>query len=520
MIINPFVFILFITSLLMFVVFIRSWMIKGVRGAREFSLLALAGFIYSFFYAFELTATDLKSILIWIRFEYLGIVFIAPTILAFALKYTGRIRRFSLPLISALLVVPILTLVLVQTLHLHDLYYQNIYLDTSGSFPILTFERGIGYWLHVANLFLAVIVSNILFLQMWFNTNKIYRRQVTIIFIGSLIPIIGFILYLSRIWTVNIDITAFTMPLGALFFFYGLVRLNLFDLIPVARDRLFEALPDSVVVFDIKQRVLDYNSAAGKCLGLQEDSIGKPAEEVFDAWLKLAKAARADLKQSFSIEFNKKIAGEKHWFRAEFIPLNDNLNVLEGRMLILKDITERYLTEENLRLLATTDYLTGLWNRRFFSQSTAMELKRAIRYKRPFSIITMDLDHFKEINDTYGHSGGDRVLIALAALLKNRLRQVDIVARLGGEEFGILLPDTKIEEASILAEELRQNVETSIVWNDGEKISFTVSVGVAAYHEKIAAVDDLFKEADRALYKAKEKGRNCSVVSNSASEIF
>jgi len=144
-------------------------------------------------------------------------------------------------------------------------------------------------------------------------------------------------------------------------------------------------------------------------------------------------------------------------------------------------------------------------------QSLEREMERAKRYKHPFSVMFLDLDNFKHINDTLGHSAGDVALRQFASALKSSLRDSDIPGRMGGEEFGIILPNTDLKNGALLAERLRQNVEESIALHQGKKITFTVSIGLAAYSEEISNIDELLRKVDEALYEAKAEGRNCIV---------
>ncbi len=173
------------------------------------------------------------------------------------------------------------------------------------------------------------------------------------------------------------------------------------------------------------------------------------------------------------------------------------------------DITEKKEFDRRLEELASTDVLTGLWNRRHFFTAGATELARCRRYKSPFSMLMMDLDHFKRINDEFGHAAGDEVLRAMAALLKRNLRDVDVPARIGGEEFAVLLPSTGLEGALVAAERVRRSVEAVRVSFDGRELGFTVSIGVAGCCAETRDLDALMKAADAALYRAKEAGRNC-----------
>ena len=172
------------------------------------------------------------------------------------------------------------------------------------------------------------------------------------------------------------------------------------------------------------------------------------------------------------------------------------------------DVTKKRLLEENLRNLATTDPLTGASNRRHFMTRGAEEFTRSKRYGTPTTMITLDIDHFKKINDTYGHPVGDEVLKALVAICKDTVRTTDIFARMGGEEFTAILPETDLEDGIKTAERLRVAVEESRVAVDDGTIQYTVSLGVSQLHNDDVSMEDLMRRADSALYLAKDSGRN------------
>jgi diguanylate cyclase (GGDEF)-like protein/PAS domain S-box-containing protein len=182
---------------------------------------------------------------------------------------------------------------------------------------------------------------------------------------------------------------------------------------------------------------------------------------------------------------------------------------------ISTDITERKALEGQLEQQAHLDYLTGLNNRRHFMEQGETELARAQRHGRALSILMLDIDHFKQFNDTYGHKAGDQVLQKLAEVMHETLRTVDILGRIGGEEFAVLLPETGVAEAVEVAERLRRNVEqASVVFEAGLPQHFTVSIGITTQREKETNLDILLSEADRALYRAKDAGRNCVVAAS------
>jgi diguanylate cyclase (GGDEF)-like protein len=165
--------------------------------------------------------------------------------------------------------------------------------------------------------------------------------------------------------------------------------------------------------------------------------------------------------------------------------------------------------EERLKELSNTDYLTNLRNRRNFMESAEIEFTRARRYGKSLAIVMVDVDHFKRINDGYGHGIGDQILKLVAKILAQEVRRHDVIARYGGEEFAFLLAETNEEQARVMAERCRERIEAAQLMVKRSVVRVTASVGIAAYpHEGITRIGQLIDLADRALYRAKDSGRN------------
>ena len=190
-----------------------------------------------------------------------------------------------------------------------------------------------------------------------------------------------------------------------------------------------------------------------------------------------------------------------------------------GRMLTYVDVTDLVRQSQQLERLATTDGLTGVFNRRHFMTVAEAEWNRFQRYHRPMSLLVIDIDRFKSVNDRFGHDVGDRALVDVANLCKDGRRSSDIVARIGGEEFAILLPETELSQAGVVAERLRENVNETPFSAEARPIALTVSIGVAQASVSMSGIDALMKLADRALYEAKARGRN-RVVHGGATQSF
>jgi diguanylate cyclase (GGDEF)-like protein len=172
--------------------------------------------------------------------------------------------------------------------------------------------------------------------------------------------------------------------------------------------------------------------------------------------------------------------------------------------------TERL--QADLRRAATYDALTGILNRRAFLDLAEREMARARRSGAPYALLVMDIDYFKQVNDTFGHQAGDAVLKAITMAITGSLRQVDLFGRFGGEEFCILLPETREDAARVVAERICATIADLQVAHDGNVISTTVSIGVAEGTTATKAFDSIVADADLALYRAKESGRNRVIV--------
>jgi two-component system cell cycle response regulator len=171
--------------------------------------------------------------------------------------------------------------------------------------------------------------------------------------------------------------------------------------------------------------------------------------------------------------------------------------------------TEIKQAMEKMAELSTKDELTGLYNRRYFMESAEREAAGSARYGQDLSLLMLDLDFFKQINDSHGHPAGDRALKQTARLLKESIRQYDIACRYGGEEFAVIMPNTHLSDARTFCERLRKKIEGMTIRYESNEIRFTVSIGVAQFSAEVDnSIGDLIKRADDGLYTAKKQGRN------------
>jgi diguanylate cyclase (GGDEF)-like protein len=210
--------------------------------------------------------------------------------------------------------------------------------------------------------------------------------------------------------------------------------------------------------------------------------------------------------------------------RDELAVMYDAYETTRQKLLKGDIYTQLYLNKKELEIeshqkqnvelqeMAYIDPLTGTMNRRKFDELSQIELERSNRYKSELSFLMLDIDHFKKINDTYGHDAGDEVLKHFSSICLSMARNLDIVARIGGEEFVVMLRETDSDGALIFAERFREKISNSVVNHDGKSIKYTLSIGISSRQDNDKDAKAILQRADKALYGAKNSGRNRSII--------
>jgi diguanylate cyclase (GGDEF)-like protein/PAS domain S-box-containing protein len=293
-------------------------------------------------------------------------------------------------------------------------------------------------------------------------------------------------------------------------------------------NAIFTGITDyALVSLDRLGRVEDWNESIGRVTGFDRAAVvGKPYSVFYpDASITSARVLdrlRDADESGWSLDdgWRSRADGGRYWGSAMITPLHERPCPSTGSVrlpsaddessycLVIRDITDKREASEKLRLTNDCDHLTGIANRRTFFEEAEVELARWRRVPRPVSLLMLDADLFKGINDRHGHAAGDAVLRDLALALKSTFREVDIVARVGGEEFAVLLPSAAIDDALRAANRLLTRLAQRVVEVEGARITYTVSGGLAAMDASVSGLDVLMKRADDALYAAKNGGRN------------
>jgi diguanylate cyclase (GGDEF)-like protein/PAS domain S-box-containing protein len=284
-------------------------------------------------------------------------------------------------------------------------------------------------------------------------------------------------------------------------------------------SQIVTSTTDAVYTVDLDLRVLSWNPGAERMYGYTaEEMIGQPLEVLYPdsdegaEWQgsieRRARLLSGELDFQEYETTRRRKDGTLIEVAATSSPLRDHTGKVIGIVGSLRDITERRRTESQLAHLANHDPLTGLFNRQRFEEELSAATARAEQNRHAGAVLMLDLDNFKYVNETYGHRTGDELVASVAAMLQRQLRASDVLARFGGDEFGVLVAPTTEQRARALAEQLLAAVREHEVLVDGKTLRVSASIGVATFAGRDATAEELLADVDRAMYRSKECGRD------------
>ncbi|MED3550660.1 histidine kinase N-terminal 7TM domain-containing protein [Cytobacillus praedii] len=484
------------------------WKIKDAPGARYYILVTFMSAVFTFAYAFELMGTSLEEIRLWLRIEYLALPFIPVFILLMCLDYVGQ--RLKPWICYTLYVIPIITIFMHNTNSLHHLYYKSMKLRSDTPFPTIDLEGGPWFYIHSIFLFLCFMMSIIILLMQLKKSSFKFRMQILLMIAGLMIPLLANYFYINGLSPSGIDLGPVSMSISFLFHGIALVSFQMFNVTPIARDIVFENMQEGVIVLNQNNVIVDYNGTMLQLIPkLNKHAIGKPIRDVLRSNPRLAEI----ISNKQECDYKISLGGEHVYYHIRFSPVQNKKNISIGRIVTFANVTERVHIQEELKKLASTDGLTKVFNRTFFMEKIEEVFQSLTINGGGVSIIMFDIDHFKKVNDTFGHAIGDHILVHVADTAKKSLRNTDIMGRYGGEEFIICMANTPLYQACEFAETLREEIAKENRLINGEEVVITSSFGVSHAYinagESQYSIHSLMKQADEALYAAKGKGRNC-----------
>ncbi|WP_175637882.1 sensor domain-containing diguanylate cyclase [Metabacillus schmidteae] len=489
-------------------VFLRRHQYSNI--AQFFILYTTSISVYCFASAFGLMATNLEQIKFWTIILYIGLPFSPLLGLLFIMKYLGI--KLTSKKVIVLLTIPVISLVMVATNDLHHLHYRVFEVDPNLGAPYIHQEIGIWYVVHGIFTFSCMFVAFLLLLSRWRETAKIYRLQLLALMFGQLVPMVTAFIYLIGLTPPGVDPVPMVLWLSSLLYLWSINSSRLFTLTPIAKDTIFNSINDGVIVLDESYRLIEFNKACEIMFPrINQSMLGMEFEGV---WLRLS-GSSFPINIEASSSFTKEIQLSSDRIYQVRTSSLQHAKHDKGLLIIFTDITELKRLQIKLEQLAYYDELTQIYNRRAFFQKSEQEFAGAKKRSEPFTIILIDIDYFKRVNDTYGHHVGDQLLKHVVKICQTQLSEGELFARYGGEEFVLALNGYTALEGKEIANKLRRYVETKPLQTDENLVYVTLSSGVAeATKEKEETLNQLLNHADKALYTAKHEGRNQVQVYN------
>jgi len=479
---------------------------RHVPGAAALSAMMFAAAWWCAAYAGELLAASQTVKDLWARSEYVGIVLIGPCWLLFSLRYTGKLARTGWRE-ALLFVVPAVTLLAAIGGSRAGLVWSDAGMKTFNGVSMYVVTHGPWFWVHVSYSYVCLFIGAVVLLTTVLSEVKPLTTQGIVLVLAVALPWIANIVTLF--WAApraGLDLTPVAMALSGALLAVGLSRYGALHVFPgmvtVARDVVVQGMRDGVLVIGRGGVVLSANPAAERFLGVEPGTTtGRTVDDFLGPLPEFPAPRDGSAPREYSFETTLGAPGEERFVEVVASPLAANPRS-PGLVLSMRDITDRRALQDELEHRALHDDLTGLPNRGLLRAHLKELLALQRRDGGELALLMLDLDRFKEVNDTFGHAAGDVVLQMAARRLREALRESDLVARLGGDEFAVVLPGSNGDQGVQIAASLRETLAAPVAFGR-RHLRAGASIGLAVAPRDGDTDDTLLRHADVALYAAK-----------------
>jgi len=439
------------------------------------------------------------------QLQYLAIASAPMLYVLYCFHFLGLTGMLQSRRILSFFIIPLLTIVLAWTNGFHHLIWTSMAVISYQGIEVPKWSHGPMFYVYLIYCYCFISVSVLLCIRKARKLRNFFRYQALLIGLGALVPLVANIFYSFDLVPVKpLDTTPLAFSITNIILSIGFLLFRLEDLRPIARDTIFKGITDGLMVSNMQGDIVYMNTRLKALLDLGKDNnTGLQEDLVFNMFPELRRkgpfAGQTIYDPVYKLYFD---------VSKTLLTGRRRKKILTGKLYLFRDITQRKLLEEELRHLAQEDLLTGLFNRRSFLEQAEREMERVKRHGGSLSMLMVDLDRFKNINDRYGHQAGDYILKSFGGLCKELMRSCDLGGRLGGEEFGLLLPETDKSQALIFANRLRETFYSSPFTYEDITLEVSLSGGVAQWEGKDDSLENLIRRADKKLYQAKDEGRN------------
>lgn len=517
-----------VSMFMLFIIILVTLKNKRKKGAIQLIILLIFTEIWSFGSFMELGVSTYAQKLFWRNITQIGVFLVPVSSVYFSIKYTEDDKPLYNKIIITSVFINIISILLIMTNSQHHLMRELVYLKQNNLTTVLYVKQTMLGKILVSFTFVLSLIS---ILKIWIfmrTTSKHMKSQVSMILIGILLPTIF-------AWTKNawLQYLGVTIPIStsflfsAIFIFWGVFRYNFMSISPIAIDWAIDAIDEGIIICSLDGQVVDinqstinfiqnYNKIANENTPINNKTICKYdyikqinsiIHNCFEEW---SNAIENFIDES--VEITLDIVDYKKYYNINVHVLKNLKKSKLGTVSVVRDITEEKVQNKLLRQMAEIDGLTQILNRKTYVRLVNNRINDFEETNSNAYMLVLDVDHFKNLNDTYGHIVGDKVLQGIVRLIKSCLKDTSLFGRVGGEEFSIFLTDCDENSCLEICERIRMTLQNYSFEFDNEKINATICIG-AASSSNITNINftNFFEKADNALYKAKNSGRNRTV---------
>lgn len=478
---------------------------RSIRAA-YITFLSIAVSFYLIGNYIEISNASILAASVGLVVRFIAIPFIPTLWLLSVREFCGV--PFKGRVIALLIVIPTIAAYLAINWEHSDVFFKSVHYLNDDHIGNLYITPGPLYRLFLAYSYAINLWGIMTLIRSFREGTKKVKQQTRLFLASALLPVFTVGTYIVKIHGYNVDVTPYGLLISLTFFVFALFKFGVLNLSYLVKEKAIDNIQEGLILFDHEGLYLESNSAAQNIIpSLRRMKIGMNLVEAEGLPFGPSIFELEHKEDEPAHEFSVENEGESKTYSISTSRIYHDKKVV-GYSIVLNNITLFKSMLSSFKEKSITDPLTGVYNRAFLFEKGEASFENFKYSKEWFSVIMLDIDFFKKVNDTHGHVYGDYVLKALAAICTAHLRKSDLLARYGGEEFCVLLFSSSLEHAHTKAELLRHKISEYTFNNDGISIQLTASFGVASITEKDASFLDIVKRADANLYKAKETGRN------------